>query len=169
MSTLSVSAWRIDQRRWLSSSFSGFGAAEHGGRWNSRFVPVVYASEHLAMAASEKFVQLPKPLPPGLDLVQFRLHFGSLPVARIEPSSLPSDWRHEPVPPATMQMGDAWVNAGATAILAVPSVLYPEETNFVLNPRHPDFAKILVSPPEPFSFDPRMSRRHDAGQPPRET
>jgi RES domain-containing protein len=38
------------------------------------------------------------------------------------------------------------------------SFSYPEETNFVLNPHHPDFRRIRVSTAEPFEYDPRMAR-----------
>jgi RES domain-containing protein len=32
----------------------------------------------------------------------------------------------------------------------------PQENNYLLNPRHPDFSKIAVGEPEPFSLDQRM-------------
>jgi len=163
-STPRPSAWRVDQKKWASSSFSGFGAAQSGGRWNSKGVAVVYASEHLAMAAMEKFVHLPKPIPERSRFVRFRLDFGKLPITWIAASVLPQGWDDEPLSRPTQLQGDAWVLGLKTAILAVPSVLYPEETNFVLNPAHPDFARIKVSAPEPFSFDPRMARLQDVAE-----
>jgi RES domain-containing protein len=124
-------------------------------------VAVVYASEHLAMAATEKFVHLPKPLPALPRLFKFRLVFGKASVMRISIPDLPRDWRSEPAPRSTQRLGDAWVLSGESAIVAVPSVLYPEETNYLLNPAHPDFAKIEIFPAEPFSFDPRLARLRD--------
>ena len=134
-----------------------------GGRWNSSGVRAVYASQHLAMAAQEKFVHLPRPLPKGSRFVKFSLRFGGLAVTRLIVADLPPDWRAEPVPASTQALGDAWIAAGKTAILAVPSVLIPEETNYVLNPAHPDFPKIEISPAEPFTFDPRMARLVEPG------
>jgi RES domain-containing protein len=159
------SAWRVDNKRWEARSFDGTGASLEGGRWNSSGVPVVYASEHLAMAAQEIFVHLPRPLPRSSRYVKFGIRFGGLAMTRLEPSELPPDWRAEPVPGSTQRIGDAWVAAAKTAILAVPSVLYPEETNFVLNPAHPDFSKIRISAAEPFAFDPRMARLVEPTQP----
>ena len=78
-------------------------------------------------------------------------------------SDLPPDWRAKPVPESTQKLGDAWIAASKTAILAVPSALYPEETNHVLNPSHPDFHKIEISAAEPFGFDPRMARLIEPG------
>jgi RES domain-containing protein len=39
----------------------------------------------------------------------------------------------------------------------VPSVLYPEETNLVLNPAHPEFSKIKFPPAGSFAFGPRIA------------
>jgi RES domain-containing protein len=153
-----ASAWRVDNKKWSAGSFNGIGASLEGGRWNSSGNPVVYASEHLAMAAHEKFVHLPRPLPRNSLYVKFSIRFGRLTVARLDPLRLPPDWRAEPVPESTQKIGDAWIAAAKTAILAVPSALYPEETNYVLNPAHRDFLKIEISAGQPFSFDPRMAR-----------
>jgi len=90
--------------------------------------------------------------------VKFAIRFGRLPVTRLGAAGLPTDWRAEPVPESTQRIGDAWIAAAKTAILAIPSALYPEETNFVLNPHHPDFRRIRVSTAEPFEYDPRMAR-----------
>lgn len=152
------SAWRIDKKKYAATSFNGFGASVDGGRWNSAGIRVVYASEHLAMAAQEKYVHLPKPVPAKWRFVKFRIEFGALAVQRVNLATLPPGWQDSPPTALTQAIGDAWVQAGATAILAVPSVIIPEETNFLLNPAHPDFARIEISPPEPFVFDPRVTK-----------
>lgn len=115
------------------------------------------------MAAQEKFVHLPRPLPRNSLYVKFCMRFGRLAVTRLGPPDLPPDWRAEPVPGSTQKIVDVWIAAAKTAILAVPSALYPEETNYVLNPTHPDFPKIEISPAEPFVFDPRMARLVEPG------
>jgi RES domain-containing protein len=152
------SAWRVDNKKWATQSFNGVGASLEGGRWNSAGVPAIYVSKHLAMAAQEKFVHLPRPLPRSSLYVKFSIRFSGLAVTRIGASDLPPDWRAEPTPESTQKIGDAWIAAARTAILSVPSVLYPEETNYVLNPGHPDFQKIEIAVAEPFTFDPRMAR-----------
>jgi RES domain-containing protein len=159
-----ASAWRVDNKKWSTRSFNGIGASLDGGRWNSTGIPVVYASEHLAMAAHEKFVHLPRPLPRSSLYVKFGIRFGGLAVTRLGTVSLPPDWRAEPVPESTQKIGDAWIAAAKTAILGVPSALYPEETNYVLNPAHPDFPKIEIFTAEPFAFDPRMARLTEPGE-----
>jgi RES domain-containing protein len=158
------SAWRVDNKKWSTRSFDGFGASLEGGRWNSTGVPVVYASEHLAMAAHEKFIHLPRPLPRSSYYVKFGIHFGGLAATKLATADLPSDWRAEPVSESTQKIGDGWIAAAKTAILAVPSALYPEETNYILNPAHPDFLKIKIYEAEPFAFDPRIARLIEPGE-----
>ncbi|MDB6127047.1 MAG: hypothetical protein JWM35_943 [Verrucomicrobia bacterium] len=150
------SAWRIDKDKRAASSFDGSGAAKEGGRWNSAGVRVVYCSRTLAMAMTEKYVHLPKPVPTALKFISFEIDFGDLAVDSA--SKLPSDWAAFPPSASSQKVGDAWVAAGRTAILAVPSAIIPKETNYLLNPQHPDFRKIRISKPEPFVFEDRITR-----------
>jgi RES domain-containing protein len=63
------------------------------------------------------------------------------------------------------EIGDDWVNdrpgplskrRTAEAVLQVPSVVVPQEWNYLINPESPDFHKILWSQPGPFNIDPRL-------------
>lgn len=153
-----LTAWRVDKAKWAGTSFNGDGAARDGGRWNSEGVRVVYLSASLAMAALEKYVHLPKPLPSGMNLVRFKIRFDESLVHRVKPSNLPDDWRIAPPPATTQAIGDKWVRGNISAVLAVPSVLIPEETNFLLNPAHPDFRKVSIGAPQSFDFDYRIAR-----------
>ena len=54
-------------------------------------------------------------------------------------------------------IGDAWMVRGSSAVLRVPSVLVPQEHNFLLNTRHEDFRKLRIGGPRPFRFDPRLA------------
>lgn len=43
-----------------------------------------------------------------------------------------------------------------TPVLQVPSALIESESNYLLNPAHPDFQRITLGPERPFTFDPRL-------------
>lgn len=58
--------------------------------------------------------------------------------------------------PEAVAAGEAWLRAGRTALLRVPSVLVPREANFVVNPRHAEAARITVTAPEPLAWDARL-------------
>ncbi len=146
-------AWRIAKEKHAATAFTGEGAAKTGGRWNSRGVAVVYTSATKSLATLENLVHLNRPF--GFKYVAFPLKFEEALVEYFPVKSLPADWRLEPTPPSTKIIGDAWVKAARSAVLALPSVI-TGDTNFLLNPAHPDFKKIIIGKPEPFVFDPRL-------------
>ena len=146
-------AWRIIKARHAATAFTGEGAAKTGGRWNSRGVAVVYTSAIKSLAILESLVHLNPPF--RFKYVAFPLKFDVALVEYFPVKSLPSDWRLEPTPPSTKTIGDVWVKAAQSAVLALPSVI-TGDNNFLLNPAHPDFKKIIIGKPEPFVFDPRL-------------
>lgn len=149
-------AWRIVKAKRAATAFSGEGAAKTGGRWNSRGVRVVYTSSTKSLAALESLVHLNPPVP--FKYVAIRITFDDALVKIVTPKALPSNWQVEPPPPSTKALGDIWVQEAESAILALPSVIIPGETNYLLNPAHPGFKKISIGKPERFTFDPRLLR-----------
>jgi hypothetical protein len=51
-----VTAYRITKARFAASIWSGNGARDHGGRWNSKGVSVVYTAQNRSLAALEQLV-----------------------------------------------------------------------------------------------------------------
>lgn len=147
-------AWRIVKEKHAATAFSGQGAARTGGRWNSRGVPVVYTSGTKSLAALESLVHLNPPVP--FKYIAIRVQFAETLIGKVPLKSLPADWRAEPPPPSSKAVGDAWARQGRSAVLELPSVIISGEANYLLNPAHPDFKKISIGKPEPFSFDPRL-------------
>lgn len=77
----------------------------------------------------------------------------------LDRSSLPDGWDGHPAPAAARAIGDEWATGGSSALLAVPSAVIPEELNYLLNPAHPDVARIVVNGPRPLRPDPRLLGR----------
>jgi RES domain-containing protein len=75
---------------------------------------------------------------------------------RVVLSRLPFNWRQSPSPPTLAAVGDSFATGRKSAILIVPSVLAPSESNWLINPEHPEFAQIRVNPPEDFHYDARF-------------
>jgi len=156
VSTPEPSAFRVDKAKWEKDSFSGRGAALEGGRWNPPGISVVYASQHLAMAAMEKLVHFRPGVGSKVRYVSFRIYFLNTAIEMLSPQKLPANWDAKPVCLETQQIGAEWFASRRTAILQVPSAIIPSEWNFVLNPLHPDFTKIKIEAAAPFAFDPRL-------------
>jgi RES domain-containing protein len=151
--------YRVLREPFAQAPFDGEGAYRYGGRWSSPGVRVSYASEYQSLAMLEYFVHLDADDPPA-DLV---IATADVPddLAResIEESKLPSNWRETPAPDPLKNFGDEFVQRGECALLLAPSALAPGEHNVLLNPAHPDFARITVRRLEPLFYDKRMFRR----------
>ena|SRR5437867_154846 len=147
-----VTAFRIVTRKFASSAFSGLGARVYGGRWNSAGISVVYTSGSLSLAVLEWRAHLAQwPSPP---LVVIEVEFEESLVWT--PARLPSGWKRFPAPPTAARFGDGWVKSNRSAVMRVPSVIVPGEYNYLLNPRHPQFAKLVLGRPRLFRPDARL-------------
>ena len=149
--------WRIASA--AHSAFDGEGARRHGSRWTRRGIPAVFMSATLSLAALERFVHTDSDLEPS-DLLAIPVEIrDDIAIDTVAVETLPADWRTFPAPPALAEIGDRWFRASSTPVLSVPSVVIPHERNFVLNPTHREFAKIVIGGLEPFSFDPIMWKK----------
>lgn len=120
---------------------------------------LAYTAEHLSLAIIEYFVHIDAAdAPPDLMLVAADIP-KSLSRISVPIDRLPSNWRHTPPPSALALIGDDFVASGRAAILIVPSVLAPTDSNWLINPQHPDFGKIRLRKPQPFRYDPRFFAR----------
>jgi RES domain-containing protein len=114
----------------------------------------VYCSANLSLAALENLVHLNPPV--AFKSVAIELGFDDRLIEKIGVKSLPPDWTEEPPAGSTMRLGDRWVREGRSAVLELPSAIIPSESNYLLNPAHRDFQKIIIRKPVAFSFDPRL-------------
>jgi RES domain-containing protein len=148
-------AWRICKTRYAASAFTGEGARLYGGRWNSPGTPVAYASESVALATLEVLVGMQDTtLLSSYSLI--KLEFAEDLVERLDRRRLPSNWTEHPAAPETQRIGDLWVAKGKSAVLEVPSAVVQAEHNYLLNPTHERFARIVIHRPKPFRLDPRL-------------
>jgi RES domain-containing protein len=127
-----------------------------GGRWNHRGTPLVYLAESIALATLEVLVHLQDTdTLSKYALVQFS--FDASLVQELPREHLPEDWAAFPHPLSTRTIGEQWVSRGSSALLKVPSAVSPREANYLLNPRHPDVAKVKVGSAFVHTFDPRLT------------
>jgi RES domain-containing protein len=153
---LTFSAWRITKHKYAKTAFDGEGALLYGGRWNSPGTAMIYTSQSRSLAVLELLVHMDAP-----ELLRkyilFEVWLPSAYVSDLNLSNLPANWRTDPAPADVRAVGDEWAASGNSAALRVPSALVPGESNFLLNPRHPDFRKLRIGKPLPFQFAPRFA------------
>jgi len=133
-----ITVWRIVNTNYKDKAYEGDGARIYGGRWNSKGVAVVYTAGSLALASIEMILNLPAP-----KLLQKYVRISAYIsldlVLELSEVDLPKDWNSRPISPSTRAIGDRWVKEQSSAVLRVPSIVVPDEYNYLLNPNHPDF------------------------------
>ncbi|MGH8496777.1 MAG: RES family NAD+ phosphorylase [Gammaproteobacteria bacterium] len=148
--------WRLCRAAHIDEAMTGEGARLHGGRWNPKGVPVVYASATLSLAVLEALVHTePGSLPD--DFLALPVDWPEdLAIPEVKSEGLPAAWREPRDHEALQAVGKAWTDTGENAVLAVPSAIVPHERNFLINPAHRDMAKIRPGGALPFRFDARL-------------
>lgn len=150
--------WRLCRKQFAHSAFDGEGAKLYGGRWNHKGQPMVYASATLSLAVLEVLVHHRVSIPPA-DFIAIPAELpAKLKIETVRPADLPTDWRGDPAPVRLQEIGEGWLRSQSSLMLAVPSVIVPAEFNYLINPRHPDFAQLAIGTPQTFPFDARFWR-----------
>jgi RES domain-containing protein len=162
-----ISVWRIASQglTWKANDLSGNGAALNPGRWNSLDRPIVYSSSSIALACLETVVHLAgdDPLPFPRQLVRITIPSNHWRQRKRFAKQEHSGWDSAPTPEhvenlfaATQAWGDAWLLGLESLLVEVPSVIVPEETNLLLNHRHPAHAELVAEIVRPWFYDARL-------------
>jgi RES domain-containing protein len=155
-----ATVFRLAQKRYKNQAFSGEGAIHAPGRWHDKGHEVVYTASSRALAILEILAQTDAEEMPDYFMVPADIPktiFGNRRI--IQASALPKNWRTYPSPPALQIIGSGWIQQAKELVLEIPSVIVPEEPNYLLNPAHPDFKKTEIGKPQTFTFDPRILKK----------
>lgn len=151
-----MEGWRLCKREHARSPLDGVGAQRFGGRWNQVGRPVAYLSATLSLAALELLVHLEVEAAPD-DLVAVRVDIpDDVTIDRLDAGQLPKGWRSYPAPEELQELGDRWLRSAGSPVLRVPSAVVPEESNYLINPLHPESRRVRVLGTKRFTFDPRL-------------
>lgn len=152
-------------RLWRVSNYadlSGEGGRRVAARWHERGRPTVYLAEHPALALLETLVHLdidPDELPSHYQLLTVEVPH-DVAVEDLTETALAAqiaNWRQ--APDETRQLTRSWFGERRTALFRVPSVIVPAAYNYLLNPLHPEAARIAVAARETVRYDARLFGR----------
>ena len=150
--------WRLSGANYAERFDGGFGI-HHEGRWNERGRLITYCATGPALCVLEKLAHLEDAalLPDDTMLVRYDVPDD----LRVEESSLeelPGNWRSDGR--LTRSIGNAWLDGGSACLMRVPSVIVPipdtDDRNVIVNHRHEDAARIVISGIEKFDYAPRL-------------
>jgi RES domain-containing protein len=149
-----ITLWRLTTKSTIKEAFDGEGAKLFGGRWNRKGTSVVYCAHALSLCVLETLVHTDSDLFP--EFYSYSVEAESeLMVGKLA-RQLPADWRNTPAPELLQDRGNDWVKLGESVLLQVPSVVVEMESNYLLNPAHPDFSRLKIKEHGRFTFDPRL-------------
>jgi RES domain-containing protein len=155
-----MKVYRIERGKYLDTTLKGKGAAMSDGfRWNSRNTFLVYTASSRALATLEVAVHLD--LSEDLPTDRFYLEIeipDDVMIMELAMEDLPRDWNAKPPTITTQYIGDDFVMSAEAAVLKVPSSIVPPESNYLINPFHPDAKLIRVISTERMAFDSRTKK-----------
>ncbi|MEQ8904549.1 RES family NAD+ phosphorylase [Ekhidna sp.] len=135
-----------------ANDLSGIGASLFGGRWNSSGNFMLYTAQTSSLSILEHLVHIT-----GADSFKYlllALIVDENQVADLR-TPLPENWKSDEN--ATSKIGDQWIKDQTSTILKVPSVINPLESNFLINPNHPDLQLEIVNQ-DWFVYDRRLMK-----------
>ncbi len=138
----------------FANDLSGNGARLFGGRWNSEGRPAIYMAATRSLAVLESLAHInPTNIPDDMVLLTIEVPDD---VISLDIDLLPNNWKESPEPHILKQIGNSFLLKNEHLLLKVPSVLVPEEFNYLLNPQNPHIEKVKIKAKTPFSFDERI-------------
>jgi RES domain-containing protein len=145
--------YRITKKQY--ANLDGIGGLLVAGRWHEKGYPVVYFSESRSLALLEYMVHLDDYHFLPADIVFMTLKIPSkTKIAEVEPEALESGW--ESSVSITRKIGSDFLKNNKGSILRVPTVIVPDEYNYLINPLNEEISKFRIVKIEPFMLDTRI-------------
>lgn len=150
-----MEVFRISKNKYIND-LSGTGSRLNGGRWNSKGMSVVYTSSYRSLSVLELLVHVPqKNLTNDYQIATIYIP-KDIKIKVISVETLPGHWRTIPINPPLQYIGDQWITEGKYCLLQIPSVIIPQEWNYVINPTHPQAKDIKIINTENLQLDERF-------------
>lgn len=142
--------YRIAKKAYIED-LSGMGSRLYGGRWNEKGYSAIYTSSSLTLCMCETLVHCDKSIIPR------NMYFAEM---EIPDELIPEDFFEVPPDVEPSIAGTRWLKEKSSVAIKVRSVILPEQYdkdfNVILNPEHPDFAKLSVKTAVECPFDLRL-------------
>ncbi len=148
--------YRITQESY-SNDLSGNGSHIFGGRWNSEGRYALYTSANRSLALLETLAHIPAKLFRNKKYILVTVFLpDKAPLKFIEEKDLPNNWDALDIQQVTQKIGDNFLEEQKGLLFRVPSVLMPEEFNYIINPLHPSMKQVKVIHQREVRFNDRL-------------
>jgi RES domain-containing protein len=132
------------------------GSLRFEGRWHHKGNAVLYFTSSLSTTVLEMLANGQK-----ISDLRSHYHYTSVLVDTTKAESVPNTFSDDSAnwKKAILQsrdLGSLWIKSKRSLLLAVRSAALTTETNYLINPSHADFAKLIFRQPMPIPLDPRI-------------
>ena len=134
-----------------AQDLSGYGSLLVSGRWHFKCNRVLYVAENSSLALLEYLAHT--------EGLKRRLPYHMISIEAPEDSiytlkRIPANWKSKPL--ASRKLGTNWISEGKTLLMKVPSVLNEDNSNYLINPAHFLFSKVIVIKTKEITLDQRL-------------
>mgnify|MGYP001550316464 FL=1 len=151
-----MEVYRVSATKYAGDT-EGEGARRFGGRWNLKGIPCIYTSASRSLALLEYSANVSLDIiPRALSIVCFEIPDRN--IRKLSVAELPANWRSGTVPMATKNFGTGILLDGKTFAIKVPSVIIPEEFNYVINHLQYDPDGVRIKDVQDVPYDVRIKR-----------
>ena len=127
-----------------ANDISGTGAKLYGGRWNSEGLKALYTSSSRALALLEILVHADFATLQNRVYKVLEIKIPEENLSKFNINKLSPNWNNDFIQAETQEAGDVFLTRKEYLTLEVPSVILPDEMNFILNPEHLSFEQVEI-------------------------
>jgi len=149
-----MEVFRISNKKY-AAQLTASGSAN---RWNEEGQYVIYTGSSRSLSTLELIVHRSAIKPTLLYKVMvIHIEDEDIIFEQIRSDILPKNWRSVAAYSKLQRMGAAWYTSKRSLILKIPSAIIPQEYNYIINTKHPDFKeKVQLIKTEDYFWDARL-------------
>lgn len=146
--------YRLADQRFIDDR-EGIGAKLFGGRWNAVNDACIYTSEHVSLAFLEKFVHAgAKEDMNNLALLEIEIPDETTILLKVDDKKLNERWANDSN--YTQWIGSQILEDSTILAFSVPSILVPNERNYIINPKSIHYKQVKFKKYKDFETDYRI-------------
>ncbi|MHA8066876.1 RES family NAD+ phosphorylase [Aquirufa sp. ROCK2-A2] len=140
--------------RIVESVFAHLQASGKTNRWNFEKNYVLYTAQSKSLATLENLCRLSGFPIKDYICMEIEIDLSNTSIQMLEIEHLHPDWQTLNGMYRCQQLGQSWYQEKKNLILKVPSVIVPDEYNYLINTEHPNFiSTVRILKKEPYLWD----------------
>lgn len=145
--------YRLSSEQYIED-LNGTGCDFGPGRWNEEKTRVLYTAEVFALSKLEILANSPV-LPKNMAVVLIEIPEDAS-IKELTVEDLPANWEAYPHPQELKDISTKWIREKKYLVMKVPSAHSPYESNYLINPQHPDHSRLKIVEVKKHIFDERL-------------